>query len=105
VEGDLAAAVHVDDRGAVERPLVRLGALAGGEHRWVLEQEDLALPARRDLGVHPALEVPRLLVVHAHHVGQRIGVAHAREPIPAACSEGPVEKRPGLSPRSRRMPA
>ena len=40
VPGDLAAAVDVDDRGAVERPLVGLGALARGVDRRVLEQQD-----------------------------------------------------------------
>ena len=61
VEGDLAAAVDVDDRRAarVERALVRVGALAGGEHRRVLEQQHgvggLAGHHRR---VHVALEVP-----------------------------------------------
>ena len=40
VPGDLAAAVDVDDRRAVPRPLVRLGALAGGVDGLVLEQQD-----------------------------------------------------------------
>ena len=40
VPGDLAAAVDVDDRGAVDRALPRLGALAGGVDRRVLEQQD-----------------------------------------------------------------
>ncbi|MGH3363746.1 MAG: hypothetical protein ACRDOW_03385, partial [Nocardioidaceae bacterium] len=40
VEGDLAAAVDVHDRCAAgDRPFVRLGALAGGEHRRVLEEQ------------------------------------------------------------------
>ena len=39
VPGDLAAAVDVDDRGAVDRPLEVERALAGGVDRRVLEQQ------------------------------------------------------------------
>ncbi len=39
VPGDLAAAVHVDDRRAVERALPRLGALARGVDARVLQQQ------------------------------------------------------------------
>ena len=66
VEGDLAAAVDVDDRraAAVDRSLVRLGALAGGVGRRVLEQQHRVGPlAGHDLGVHPALELPGIEVV------------------------------------------
>ena len=47
VPGDLAAAVDVDDRGAVGGPLVRLGALAGGVDRGVLEQQRRCRAGRR----------------------------------------------------------
>ena len=60
VEGDLAAAVDVDDVGAarVERSLVRVGALAGGEDRRVLEEQHGGLLlAGDDPGVHVALEL------------------------------------------------
>jgi hypothetical protein len=66
VEGDLAAAVDVDDLGGagVERALVRVRALAAGEHRWVLEQQDGLLTTLGDVGVDLALEVPGPAVVH-----------------------------------------
>jgi hypothetical protein len=63
VEGDLAAAVDVDDRGAVERPLVGLGALSGGVDGWVLEEErGVGNQVVGTLEEQPTLEVPRLLV-------------------------------------------
>ncbi len=61
VEGDLAAAVDVDDRRAtgVERPLVGLGALAGGVDGRVLEQQHrVGLLAVGDPRVHLPLQVP-----------------------------------------------
>jgi hypothetical protein len=65
VEGDLAAAVDVDDVGAagIERTFVGLRALAAGEHRRVLEQQHRLRPAAGHLGVHLSLEVPRSAVV------------------------------------------
>ena len=63
VEGDLAAAVDLDHRGAVGGALVRLGALAGGVDGGVLEQQHRVGPARDDLGVDRALAVPGLQVV------------------------------------------
>ena len=61
VEGDLAAAVHVDHGGTagVGGTLVRVGPLAGGEDGWVLEQQHRV--GRLVLGhggVDLALEVP-----------------------------------------------
>src|SRR5690606_10335049 len=50
--------VDVDDRGAVGGPLVRLGALARGVDRRVLEQKDRVLPSRHDLLVHASLHLP-----------------------------------------------
>src|SRR5690606_30014757 len=77
VEGDLAAAVDVDDVGTtgVDRALVRVGALAAGEGRRVLEQQDPAGGTVDDLGVMPALHLPglevldraQLVVLHDHH--------------------------------------
>src|SRR5690606_27043619 len=64
VPGDLAAAVDVDDRRAVQRALVRLGALAGGVDRGVLEQQHgVGQLAGHDLRVDRPLVVPGLLVV------------------------------------------
>src|SRR5699024_7250537 len=46
------------------RPLVRLGALAGGVDRVVLEQDDGVAPlASDDLAVQSSLQLPRLPVV------------------------------------------
>ncbi len=64
VPGDLAAAVDVDDRGAVLRALPRVGALAGRVDRRVLEQQGDVLGARDDLGVHRLLQAPRVVVRH-----------------------------------------
>src|SRR5680860_82275 len=61
VERDLAATVHVDYRdpgGVATRTLVRLGALAGGEHRGVLEEQHRVGSTGYDRLVHLALEVP-----------------------------------------------
>jgi hypothetical protein len=64
VPGDLPAAVHVDDGGAVEGPLIVRGAPAGRVDRRVFEKQhgvgNLVGEPRR---VHPALLVPRLLVL------------------------------------------
>ena len=81
VEGDLAAAIDVDDGCAarIGRPLVGVGALAGGEDRRVLEQQHGAgTIARGDLRVDAALEVPRVDVVDrvgadAGHLEVQIG--------------------------------
>ncbi len=63
VPGDLAAAVDVDDRSAVERTLVRLGAASRGVDRRVLQQQQRVRPGALDpRGVQLALERPRLLV-------------------------------------------
>ena len=81
VEGDLAAAVDVDDRDVVaERPLVGLGALAGGEHRRVLEHQHRGGAAGDDPRVHLALQVPGRQVVHrlvAEADGAEVDLAHA----------------------------
>ena len=55
VERDLAAAVDVDDRrAAVDGPLPRLGALAGGVDRRVLEQQHrVGLSPATTRGVEP----------------------------------------------------
>src|SRR4051794_4533164 len=78
VPGDLAAAVHVDDGGAVEGALAVRGAPARRIHRGVFEQQDrvgdLVLEPRR---VHPALLVPRLLVLDRVRTE-----AHTDEPQP-----------------------
>jgi hypothetical protein len=64
VPGDLAAAVHVDDRRSVEGPLVRLGALARRVDGWVLQQQHRVGAGAGDAGgVQLALAGPRLLVV------------------------------------------
>src|SRR6266566_1349334 len=67
VPGDLAAAVHVDDRRSriAERPVGCCRALAGRVHRLVLEQQ----AAVRNLvghppGMHAPLQVPGLAVLH-----------------------------------------
>ena len=68
VPGDLAAAVDVDDGGAVGGSFVAGGAGAGGEHRFVLEQQQrVGSRARGDLAVDPALERP------AVGVGDQVG--------------------------------
>ena len=64
VPGDLPAAVDVDHRRPVERPLVGLGALAGGVDRGVLQQQrGVGLVAGDHLGVEVPLDVPGPLVV------------------------------------------
>ena len=63
VPGDLAATVDIDDRRAVERPLVRLGALACGVDRRVLQQDQrVGRLTRDDLSVDLPLQVPGLEV-------------------------------------------
>jgi hypothetical protein len=97
VEGDLAAAVDVDDRGAarVGGPLVGVGPLAGGEHRRVLEQQHgVGGVARDDGGVHLALQLPGGEVVDG--VGaesgdpevQRVVLGHSRS-LPLWRTSGP----------------
>ena len=79
VEGDLAAAVHVDDRGAsrVGGAFVRVGALAGGEHRRVLEEQDrVRRLARGHRRVDLALQLPGPEVVHG--VGAEAGDAEVQ---------------------------
>ena len=64
VPGDLAAAVHVDDRGAVQRALAVGGAPARRVDRRVLQEQAGVGDLVREPGrVHPALLVPRLLVL------------------------------------------
>ncbi len=65
VPGDLAAAVDIDHRSAVGRPLVRLGALARRVDGLVLEQDQRVGPlARDDVGVDPTLQRPAVVVGH-----------------------------------------
>ena len=65
VPGDLAAAVDVDDGGAVGRPLVGVGALAGGVDGGVLQEEDgVGAFARDDRAMDGALKVETLDVRH-----------------------------------------
>ena len=96
VEGDLAAAVDVDDRGAtgVERPLVRLGALAAGEDRRVLEQQHGVVGVAGDhRRVDLALEVPGGEVVDG--VGARARRCGSRATARAyPRGRGPVGCRP-----------
>ena len=94
VPGDLAAAVDVDDRRAVERPLVRLGALAGRVDRRVLQQQQRVGRLAGDPGgVQLALPRPRLLV------GDKAG-AHdpqfAHAPSLSRRSGEPPRLQPGL---------
>ena len=59
VPGDLAAAIDINDRGAVKGALKWFGAAAGGVDRLVLEEEDgVGEFARNDLRVDRALELP-----------------------------------------------
>jgi hypothetical protein len=63
MERDLAATVDVDDGCAVEGPLVRLRAAAGGEHRWVLHQQHSVLGRiSHPLRVQLPLLLPGVLV-------------------------------------------
>ena len=79
VPGDLPAAVHVHHRGAVHRPVPRLGALAGGVDAGVLQQQHrVALLAGHHRLVQPALLVPGGLVVEqAGADGGQPGSRHA----------------------------
>ena len=53
VPGDLAAAIDFDHRGAVDRPVTRLGPLAGRVDAGVLQHEHGVRPGTaHDLGVH-----------------------------------------------------
>src|SRR5690606_28712853 len=63
VPRDLAAAVDVDDRCPVERPLVGLGPLARRIDGTVLEEQHGVLATGGHLRVHLALLLPGLLVV------------------------------------------
>ena len=66
MEGDLAAAVHVDHRSTagVERSLAGIGALAGGEDGRVLEQQHgVADLLGDDALVHLPLQLPGRQVV------------------------------------------
>ncbi len=82
VPGDLAPAVDVDDRRAVEGPLVRLGALAGGEDRLVLEQQHGVLSAVNHGRVDLALVVPGCLVVDEVRCEPEVLKAHAEKGTP-----------------------
>ena len=62
--GDLASAVNVDHRRAIQRPFVRLCSLACGVDAAVLqEQNGVCSRASGDLGVDGPLQIPRRLVV------------------------------------------
>ena len=107
VPGDLAAAVDVDDGRAVGRPLLGLGALAGGVDRGVLEQEDgVGLLAADDLGVHVALDLPRLLVVDEVGVEPEVHETHAVSLRRAARPNAGLGCAGGhTAPRKVRMPS
>ena len=67
VPGDLAAAVHVDDRRSriAERPVGRCRPLARRVHRLVLEQQAaVGNLVGHPPGVHAPLQVPGLAVLH-----------------------------------------
>jgi hypothetical protein len=100
VEGDLAAAVHVDDRRAagIRGPLVGRRALAGGEHRRVLEQQDGGrLVASHDPSMHLSLQLPGREVVDG--VG-----AEARDPeVQRHASTVPVDDGRRVRPDRRRL--
>ena len=65
VPGDLAAAVDVDDGGPVGRTFVRVGSLARGVHRRVLEEDDgIGRPACDDGSVQGTLLLKGLEIRH-----------------------------------------
>ena len=67
VPGDLAAAVHVDDRRSrvAERPVGHRRPLAGRVHRLVLEQQAaVGNLVGHAPGVHAPLQIPALAVLH-----------------------------------------
>ena len=86
VPGDLPAAVDVDHRGAVDRPLVRLGALAGGVDRRVLQQQQGVRP----LAGAPAARAARAAAPRPPRTGRRLPGS------PAVHS--PAQRRPAGAP-------
>src|SRR5690606_32713593 len=78
VERDLAAAVDVDDRGAVLRTLVRLGPFAGRVDGRVLQQQrGVADPVGHPVGVQLTLELPRARVLERVVAVPVLEVTHA----------------------------
>jgi hypothetical protein len=65
--GDLAAAVDIDDRSAVDGAFERLGTSTGGVDRLMLEEEHgVRSLVGDDVGVDAPLEIPALLIAHRH---------------------------------------
>src|SRR5450631_904211 len=87
VPGDLAAAVHIDDRGAVKGPLMRFGPLAGGVDRGMLQkQHGIGFLAGNHGGVKLALTVPCSHVVDVVRGKSQLLETHAaRVRGPWAC--------------------
>jgi hypothetical protein len=100
MEGDLAATVDLDDRGAVGGTLVRLGALPRRVHRRVLEQQHGVRPAGDDACMEVTLELPRSEVVDrggSEAGGLETQLAHGVEGTP-------VESLGGRSTSGATMP-
>ena len=94
VPGDLAAAVHVDDRRSriAERPVGHRRPLAGRVHRLVLEQQAaVGNLVGHAPGVHAPLQVPALAVLHGSGAELKVDkLAHFPQLTP-----GQAEGRPG----------
>ncbi len=99
VEGDLAAAVDLDHRGAVDGSLVGFGALACRVDGGVLEQQHGAGSTLDHLCVHLALALPRLEVVDGL-LAQRLEDQFAHHSRLTRRTQ-PVDNR--LRPRDRRQ--
>ena len=75
VPGDLPAPVHVHHRGAVEGTLLWQGGPSRRVDGFVFQQDHVPGPLPgRDLGVHPALVIPRFPVVAAEMLSAQAAV-------------------------------
>ena len=92
VPGDLAAAVHVDDRRSriAERPVGRRRPLACRVHRLVLEQQAaVGSLVGHAPGVHAPLQVPALAVLHGNGAEVKVDkLAHFSQLTPGRATAG-----------------
>ncbi len=93
VPGDLATAVHVDDRCSrvAERPVGRGRPLAGRVNRLVLEQQAaVGNLVGHAPGVHAPLQIPALAVLHGSGAELKVNkLAHFPQLTPGLAEGGP----------------
>ena len=106
VPGDLAAAVHVDDRRSriAGRPVGRCRPLPGRVHRLVLEQQAAVRGlAGHAPGVHAPLQFPGLAVLHASGAEVKVDkLTHFSQLTPGRPKGWPVSAQRAPAPRAAR---